>query len=172
MDRFDDWVTDPRLTMDGIHEHLDRFDGPDGYLLGRYRVLMSSGSSGPKAVFVVARREWTVLEAQLLRFMDAIGVGFRLRLGRRMKVASISAASPLHIVFRVAVSVDAGLTRILRLEPRAPLPELVRALNDFQPEWLHAYPSIASLLAGEQLRGRCGSLRARSRPRRSCAPQR
>jgi phenylacetate-coenzyme A ligase PaaK-like adenylate-forming protein len=31
---------------------------------------------------------------------------------------------------------------------------LVSALNDFQPEWLHAYPSVAALLAAEQEAGR------------------
>src|SRR3954463_5415141 len=58
MGRFDDWVTDPQLTLSGLEGHLQTFAGPDGYYLGRYRVLTTSGSSGRRGVFVFASREW------------------------------------------------------------------------------------------------------------------
>jgi phenylacetate-CoA ligase len=154
MERFDDWATDPRLKLAGVQEHLASFRGPDGYYLGRYRALTTSGTTGHKGVFFFSSREWSLAQAQLLRFLDVLGVGFRFRLGPRMKYASIGAARPLHVSFRTAVSFDVGTARILRMEATAPLPELVESLNAFQPGWLHAYPSVASLLADEQLRGR------------------
>lgn len=154
MGRFDDWVTDPQLTLPSLERHLETFAGPDGYHLGRYRVLTTSGSSGRRGVFVFGSREWLVLQAQLLRFMDGIGVGFRPRLGARMKAASIFAGRPHHVTFRLGESCDVGATKILRMRATTPLGDLVRALNDFQPEWLHAYPSVAALLAAEQEAGR------------------
>jgi phenylacetate-CoA ligase len=86
--------------------------------------------------------------------MDVIGVGFRFRLGRRMKCAAIGAGRPLHVSYRTAASMDVGATRLLTLKATTPLPELVQALNDLQPDWLNSYPSVASLLADEQLGGR------------------
>ncbi len=41
-----------------------------------------------------------------------------------------------------------------RLSVTQPLPELVARLNDFQPQHLNGYPSIAARLADEQLAGR------------------
>ena len=41
-----------------------------------------------------------------------------------------------------------------RLAVTTPLPEMVAALNAFQPEALTAYPSVAAALAEEQLQGR------------------
>ena len=42
--------------------------------------------------------------------------------------------------------------RRLQLTATTPLVQVVRELNAFHPQWLSAYPSIAALLAGEQLR--------------------
>ncbi len=154
MERFDDWVTDPRLTLPNLEEHLAGFEGADGYHPGGYRVLTTSGSSGHKGVFAFNGREWSVLQAQLLRFMDGIGVGFRPRLKPRMRCASLFAGHPPHMSYRLGVSCDVGATNILRLPATTPLADLVEELNAFKPEWLHAYPSLASLLAEEQLQGR------------------
>jgi phenylacetate-coenzyme A ligase PaaK-like adenylate-forming protein len=58
------------------------------------------------------------------------------------------------MTYRLAASLDFGLHRVRRLDATAPLPKLVSALNAFQPHWLHAYSSLAALLAREQVEGR------------------
>jgi len=152
MDGFDDWVTDPRLELEALQRHLKDFEGPDGYYLRRYRVLTTGGSSGRKGIFVFSSREWSFYLAHLLRFMDLVGVGFRP--GHRIRSATIAAGHPLHATYRGAVSADVGAAKILRLEATSPVGELTEALNEFQPEWLHAYPSIAAMLADQQTEGR------------------
>jgi mannose-6-phosphate isomerase-like protein (cupin superfamily) len=112
MERFDDWVTDPRLELSDLRDHIATFRGLDGHYLHRYRVLTTSGSSGDQGVFAFAGREWSALEAQLLRSMDVIGVGFRFRLGPRMRCASVFAGRPLHIASRLGASFDVGATKI------------------------------------------------------------
>jgi len=47
-----------------------------------------------------------------------------------------------------------GLHRVLSLTVTLPLPQLVEALNRFQPTFLHVYPSVAMWLAEEQQAGR------------------
>lgn len=151
MDRFADWVTAPGLRLDELQRHLEAFAGPDGYYRGRYRVLTTGGSSGRKGVFVFDSREWAAYLAQLLRFMDIIGV--RPRIGRRLREATVAAGHPLHATYRGAASVDIGIARTLRLDASTPLPQLVKAVDGFAPDWLHAYPSVAAMLAQEQLDG-------------------
>ena len=70
-------------------------------------------------------------------------------------------------------STDVGLHRILRLDARAPIGDLVEALNALQPQGLNSYPSIAALLAERQLAGRAADRTAGGRDgRRGAAPPR
>jgi phenylacetate-coenzyme A ligase PaaK-like adenylate-forming protein len=131
---------------------LAALDRPDDYYLGRYRAMTTGGSSGKKGVFVFDRRKWSVVLALTLRWSRLMGVGPRLP--NRIRSAAIAAGNPLHITYRVAVTADVGLAKILCLDATTPIPRLVADLNDFQPEHLHAYPSIAALLADEQEAGR------------------
>ena len=151
MDRFDDLVTDPRLTLAAVEAHLDGLAG-DQLLHGRYRAMATGGSTGRKGVFVADRDEWRQYLAGFFRWNHYLGL--RPRLPRRLRIASIAAARPLHMTYRMAASIDVGLYRVLRLEATAPLAAMVEALNRYQPEFLYAYGSVLGLLAAEQLDGR------------------
>lgn len=151
MDRFDELVTDPRLHRDELLAHVEGLTD-DALYLGRYRAMTTSGSSGRKGLFVYDRREWTALIAQFLRYSAISGV--RPRMPRRLRVAALIAASPSHMSRRIARSVGIGVHRVLALPVTLPLSTLVDELNHYQPQFLHAYPSLAVLLAEEQLAGR------------------
>ena len=60
MSEFSSVVTDQRLTLDVVENHVERVD-EDDYLLGRFKVVTSSGSSGRRGVFVYDWDEWTTL---------------------------------------------------------------------------------------------------------------
>jgi phenylacetate-CoA ligase len=150
MDRFDDLVTDRRLRRDELLRHLDAIDGDELYH-GEYRVMATSGSTGAKGLFVYGRRAWVDVLSQFLRYSDWAGTKPRLP---RLRIAAIGGASPTHMTQRIAASVDVGLHRLLALPVTLPLPRLVDELNAFAPTNMNAYPSIASLLAEEQLAGR------------------
>ncbi|HEY7606481.1 MAG TPA: hypothetical protein VID07_06895, partial [Actinomycetes bacterium] len=151
MERFDDLVTDRRLTLAAVEAHLDGLDR-DELLLGRYRAMATGGSTGRKGVFVADRDEWRQYLAGFFRWNHYVGL--RPRLPRRLRVASVAAARPLHMTYRMAASIDVGLYRVLRLEAATPPAAMVEALNRHQPEFLYAYGSVLGLLAGEQLDGR------------------
>ena len=150
MERFDDLVCDRRLTLAAVEAHLDGLDR-DALLLGRYRAMATGGSTGRKGVFVADRAEWRQYLAGFFRWNHYAGLAPRLP---RLRVASIAAARPLHMTYRMAASIDIGLYRVLRLEAATPLPAMVEALNRHQPEFLYAYGSVLGLLAAEQLDGR------------------
>lgn len=151
MDRFDDLVTDRRLTLAAVEAHLDGLDG-DQLLDGRYRAMATGGSTGRKGVFVADRPEWRQYLAGFFRWNHYVGL--KPRLPRRVRIASIAAARPLHMTYRMAASIDVGMYRVLRLEAATPPAAMVEALNRHQPEFLYAYGSVLGLLAAEQLEGR------------------
>jgi phenylacetate-CoA ligase len=150
MESFDELVTDRRLRLDNLLEHLDRIEG-DELHLGEYRVMTSSGSSGGKAVFVYDRAGWSGCLAMFLRRSDWTGANPRLP---RLRLAFIGGAAPTHMSRRAGQSLDIGLHRLLPLSVTQPLPDLVALLNDFQPDHLNGYPSVIALLAEEQVAGR------------------
>ncbi|HWD47289.1 MAG TPA: phenylacetate--CoA ligase family protein [Actinomycetota bacterium] len=151
MERFDDLVCDRRLTLAAVEAHLDGLTR-DELLLGRYRAMATGGSTGRKGVFVADRAEWRQYLAGFFRWNHYIGL--RPRLPRRLRIASVAAARPLHMTYRMAASIDVGLYRVLRLEAAMPAAAMVQALNRHQPEFLYAYGSVLGLLAAEQRDGR------------------
>jgi phenylacetate-CoA ligase len=150
MDRFDDIVTDRRLRRDDLLAHLEGLEHDELYL-GRFRVMTTSGSSGSKALFVYDRAGWVAVLAQYLRFAELAGARPRIP---RARLAGISGASPTHMSRRCAASLDVGLHKLLSLPVTMPVAQIVERLNAFQPDYLHAYPTIATLLADEQESGR------------------
>ena len=151
MERFDDLVTDQRLTLRSVEAHLDGLTR-DELLLGDYRAMATGGSTGRKGVFVFDRAEWRQCLAGFFRWNHYVGLAPRLP--RRLRIASIAASRPLHSSYRMASSIDVGMYRVLRLEAATPPAVMVEALNRHQPEFLYAYGSVLGLLAAEQLDGR------------------
>jgi phenylacetate-CoA ligase len=167
MERFDELVCDPRLGRDELLAGLERAER-DEILLGRYRVMATSGSSGSKGLFVYDRAGWRAIMAVFLRFSAAMGV--RPRVPRR-RMAVVSGAAPTHMSRQGAAGMAVGAHRILALAVTAPVERLVEELNAFRPDFLHAYPSLAIVLADEQLAGRLRlSLAAMSTSSELCTP--
>jgi phenylacetate-CoA ligase len=151
MERFDEWVGDPQLRLPEVEAHLEQVRGDELYL-GAYRCLPTGGTTGRKGIFVYDRKEWRECLCVFLR-LNELG-GARPRLGRRLRIATVGATSPLHMMSRFGMSTELGLYSLRRLDARTPLVELVAALNEHRPDNLFAYASMASLLAIEQLEGR------------------
>jgi phenylacetate-CoA ligase len=150
MERFDDWVTDPRLRRDQVEAHIGTL-ADDDLLHGEFRVLATGGSTGRRGVFCYARDEWAMFAALMLRAMRANGATPKLP---RHRMASVMAPSPLHMTWRFGRSIDVGIHRRLALSATDPVEQTVAALNEFQPTILAVFPSVAALLADEQLEGR------------------
>lgn len=155
MDRFDDWVTDPCLTLDALRAFTadpSRIAQP---WQGRYMVWESSGTSGQPGIFVQDAQAMAVYDAlealrrcaprPLARWLDPLSLAER--------IAFVGATSG-HFASYVSVQRLralnpwlAGNTRSFSIQ--VPTPELVAALNDFAPTVLATYPTAAALLADE-----------------------
>ncbi len=76
MERFDEVVTDQRLTRDVVDQHIGASVAEPALLLGDYVCLVSGGSSGLRGVFVQTAEEYAEFAASLtLRAMAAFLAG-------------------------------------------------------------------------------------------------
>lgn len=151
MDHFDDWVAVPDLKLAEIERQIER-DPLEQYYLGEYRIVVTSGSSGLRGIFVYDRAEWSVVIAAAFRWAAMFGVS-PLELSYK-RLASIKADKPTHATSRLGQSMDLGIRNLLMLDATVPLDELVERLNAYQPQLLMGYASIIGLLAVEQIDGR------------------
>ena len=150
MEHFDELVCDPRLRRDQLLDWAGQLTGDQLYL-DRYRIMLTSGSSGRPGLFVYDPAGWRSTCAQILRTSSWAGLRPSLP---RQRLALLGGAAPSHISRQVAATMAIGLHRVLSLPVTLPLPQLVQALNQFQPTYLHVYPSVAMWLADEQQAGR------------------
>lgn len=151
MENFDMAVTDRRLTRAGATAHLEGLTG-DAYFLGDYRVVATTGTSGLRGHFVYDRPAWRMVIANTLRWNRFMGVSPRFP--RRVRIASIGADAPMHVTERIPQSANAGLFAVRHFLATAPLTALREQVGQFQPDVILSYPSIAALLALEQIEGR------------------
>jgi phenylacetate-CoA ligase len=151
MDQFDDIVTDPRFRHAAVRAHLA---GPAATEpMYAHHVLATSGSTGAPGIFVYSGAEMAVAVAGLIRAVALFGVTPGTRL------IGIGAPSSVHISRHLVGGLLAGRpagqpSNAPRLSVTMPMPELVAALNAYQPEAFPANASVVGLLAEEQLAGR------------------
>jgi phenylacetate-coenzyme A ligase PaaK-like adenylate-forming protein len=160
MQRFGEWVSDPRLTLAALQAFTadpSRIAEP---YLGDYLVWQSSGSSGQPGMFVQDGQSMAIYDAlesirrcpppNPSRWLDPLGLGQR--------TAFVGAISG-HFASIVS------LRRLQRLYPWSahathclsvlkPLATLVQELNALQPGILISYPSVVTALAEQQAQGR------------------
>ncbi|GGG62997.1 coenzyme F390 synthetase [Kocuria dechangensis] len=162
MAHFDEWVTDPEVTLEALRRDFLADGTMVGRLyLGRYRAFTSSGSTGVPVVLLHDRSSWTVMNVVVRvrarrSLLTARDLPALLRHGLR---EAVLVATGGHFG-GVVVAEDARrrsrlvARRVRVLSVLRPLPDLVAELNAFRPTALLGYPSAIALLAAEQDAGR------------------
>ena len=162
MENFDDWVTDPHLTMAKLKsELLSDLSQLGRSYLGKYLVVTTSGTTGEPAVLVHDRPSWVVvnLVVRIRERRTLVRPGeVRTFLRRGLRAAALVAGGG-H--FAGVVLTESARRRAPAIARRVrvfsvlrPLPELVAELNAFKPTLLYGYPSAMTQLAAEQQAGR------------------
>jgi phenylacetate-coenzyme A ligase PaaK-like adenylate-forming protein len=161
MGAFEDWVTDPRLTREG----LEQFVADPALLglpyLGEYFVCSSSGTTGHPGLFVYDRTAITVMRAMVIARIDLgwLTAADWLRLtSRRFRWAAVVGTGG-HFTGAGWLEAErrrsAWRARSYRLfSVQRPLRELAAALEAFDPGVITAYPSALQQLGEEQRAGR------------------
>jgi putative adenylate-forming enzyme len=151
MEHFDELVTDRKLRLADVRAFAAQGEAGQRYL-NRYWVNATSGSSGQPGFFLFDEAEWVHILASFARGQEWSGV--RINLTHRQRMATVASISAWHLSSQVATTAMSWWRPSLRLPASQPLPQTVQRLNDWQPEVLIAYASMAGILAGEQLAGR------------------
>jgi phenylacetate-coenzyme A ligase PaaK-like adenylate-forming protein len=149
MEHFDEIVADPRLTLARVEAHLRT--APDAYLLGRYRALASSGSSGRRGVFVFDWHAWAI---RWLSNMRQIVRGEPIEPGSPVVMAFVAAGDPTHGTSALSGTFSSAAFPAVCLPVTLPLEEMVAGLNEAKPQVLIGYPSALLPLAAEVRAGR------------------
>ena len=151
MEHFDEVVTDRSVHLEAVRAFAgERLEGR--LFLDLYWVTATSGSSGQPGFFLFNEPEWLTIVASFARGQEWSGA--EISLLRRRKMATVASISPWHMSSQVAATAKTWWTPSIRLPASAPLDSIVQQLNDWQPDILIAYASMARILADEQLAGR------------------
>ncbi|WP_233160099.1 phenylacetate--CoA ligase family protein [Pseudonocardia sp. MH-G8] len=161
MPRFDDWVTDPDVTLAKVRAHVEDPSLIGEKFLGRYTVATTSGTSGARGIFLTEDRAMAVGTTLIAaRIMPTwLGPAGLLRIVARGGRMAAVVATDGHFAAYVGATQMRNRSRLGRKQAEvfsvhSPLPELVDALNRFQPAVIIGYASVIALLAGEQESGR------------------
>ena len=160
MSRFDDWVTDRRITLDDLEAFVADPTLTGVRFLDDYFVCRSSGTTGHPAIFVADR---TAIAATFACYaFAALELLSRARLDRLVAKRS----RQVRVVGTGAHFAGAGTVALHRRESKRrkqreqvvsveqPLADRVAQLNSIDPAILQGYPSAIRQLAEEQRAGR------------------
>jgi phenylacetate-coenzyme A ligase PaaK-like adenylate-forming protein len=153
MDHFDEIVTDPRLTRDGVERHLASLTS-DAYLCDTYHACASGGSSGRRGAFVYDFDAWALAFASNLRFgirltEQLLGAG-----GMPRVIAMVAADKATHMTAAMSETFALPGGSSHRFPATWPLERIVAGLNELQPDFLMAYASVLYQLTREAAAGR------------------
>jgi len=150
-DHFDEIVSDRAVRLADVTAHVQKVRGAERFL-GRYIVNATSGTTGHASYILYNRAEWATVLASFSRFERHVGsIAGAIR---RPRMAIVGSSTPWHISARIGATVHSALLPILRLDVGEPIDEIVGQLNEWQPDILASYASMAGILANEQASGR------------------
>lgn len=150
-EHFNAIVTDPSVERAAVAAHVQSIQGNERFR-GQYVVNATSGTTGDPSYILYNHQEWLTVLASFSRFERHVG-SLRGAI-QRPKMAVVASATPWHLSARVGASVRSSWIPMLRIDVGRPLDSIVRRLNNWQPDVLVTYASMAGILADEQRSGR------------------
>jgi phenylacetate-coenzyme A ligase PaaK-like adenylate-forming protein len=159
MAHFDALVTDRRVCRAKVERFIAEPANLGRYYLHRYAVCHTSGSQGQPALVVQEKANiFLGLAAQFARghqLPSFLTMLFR-RIGKPVRLAVVTQKPgfyPTGAVFSYLAAASMPLLELLHLSVFDSVADLVARLNEFQPEFIAAYPSALKTLAREQREG-------------------
>ncbi len=152
MKEFDQVVTDPRLTLARVQQHLDQPDGDRGYLDDEYQAIITSGYVGTQAVHVYGWDAFVTFVMQGSRWTGRRGEAPDAVLAQAFATSSRHESG----IFHAFSTFESGGPASHCFGGTQPLDEIVDGLNNARPavQALQAWPSLIWQLASEAMQGR------------------
>ena len=153
MEHFDDIVTDRRLSLAQLEQHLSTAE-TGSYLFGRYTAITSGGSTGQRGVLVYDWDSWAVHWLSVFRGVLRVKLADPALARRPTVLASVAAAHFSHGTAATARTFSGAHLTGIRFPVTLPTGDIVTGLNRARPDFMLAYPSVLYALAREALAGR------------------
>jgi phenylacetate-CoA ligase len=150
---FDEIVTDDRLRLDVVEDHLDSLTG-DAYLFDRYHACASGGSTGRRGVFVYDWDTWSIMYWSILRYEIRALRQQAAQPTAAVLGAVVAASHATHYSSAIAQTFASGDIELRCFPVTLPIDEIVSGLNAYQPTLLGGYPSAFPALVNEAREGR------------------
>jgi len=151
VERFDELVTDRRISLTGVQHHMATAVRGERYL-GRYRIVAGSGTTGEAVAILFDPMSFA---GYLATFMRATVLnGGSLSPFQRIRHAQVGFTSAWKISPQVLSGLDGPWYRARRLLATDPIQKLIPALEEWQPHVIAPITSVGRQLAEEQIAGR------------------
>ena len=160
MGRFDDWVTDPEVTLKEARAFVENTDLAAEMFLGKYLLAFGSGTRGFRAVYVLDNAPGPVYSAlNIYQAQEWFPNGELARVlsykGGKASIVATNCNYPIYVNTLRKNKNNPRFGQKNRIfSVHMPISELVVHLNEFQPAVLEGYTSTMGLLANEQEAGR------------------
>ena len=154
MENWDEIVTDRKLSLALVESHIQdmRSNNQFLYLLDCYRLLVTSGSSGLRGIFIYDWDEWNTyyLMFKRYRFYNQQGTGSLLSpLMKKTVIAAVVGTNPIHSIYSLEKSYKTRSAETVHFSITAPMDEIIEGLNHTQPDVLLGSSSTIHRLSKE-----------------------
>ena len=165
MENFDRIVTDDRLSLELVNDHLETVT-TGSYLLDGYTAVTSGGSTGERGVFVYDWEGWATFWVSCSATCCAPSGRSPSSQSRPVVLGWVAAAHFTHATAALSRTFTSPDFVNVRFPVTLATEEIVAGLNEAQPDFLLAYPSALHVLSFE---ARAGRLRIAPRQILSCS---
>lgn len=148
IERFDDIVTDRRISRARVAEFLASSKEPDELLDGRYHVLHTSGTSGTVGYFVFSHGAWIKGASHITRVSPP-----RVRTRCAFVAATRGHFAGASLVLTGNHGTNRWFYDVRTFDVGQPMPQIIDELNKFQPHTLSGYAAVLKVLAEAKERG-------------------
>ncbi|MGZ4258982.1 MAG: phenylacetate--CoA ligase family protein [Solirubrobacteraceae bacterium] len=153
MANFDRIVTDDRLTLELVNNHLETVT-TGSYLQDDYTAVTSGGSTGERGVFVYDWDGWTAFWLSAFRYQLLAKRSDPELASRPVVMAWVAAAHFTHATAALSRTFASPEFVSVRFPVTLTTENMVAGLNVAQPDFLVAYPSALHVLSVEARAGR------------------
>jgi phenylacetate-coenzyme A ligase PaaK-like adenylate-forming protein len=164
MENFNRIVTDKRITLQEMRTWLEREGDSKKLYFGKFLPIVTSGSTGEKAVVVYDKTALSTVQAAFFsRYpyqktpspFERWKILLHYLLGAKARLAVIVATGgSIYIASTYAPKFHSLFVNKAEFSILDPIEKMVKDLNAFKPDQLITYPSLIDILAQEQLEGR------------------
>ena len=157
MAHWDEWVTDPNVTLAEVNAFMQNLDNIGRKLKGRYLVFTTSGSTGDPLVALCDNTTNNVMGAVNAMRSFARGEDMKRFLKRGAKTIGVFATGGFYLgnssVRSRLLSMPWKKRQMAVTSALLPTEQIVKELNAFQPAMLGGYPANLELLIEKQQSG-------------------